>query len=199
MFIVGALIDEKDIPKLKKIGVKDSKLLSHKQRIEMESKIKKVLKDYVIIQVKPEEIDDAIEGDNALNLNWLEARKLAKIINKLEPDKAILDCPSTNIEKFKDYVLELLNKKNIDLLLTHKAERFEIVAAASILAKCSREREMDKIKKKYGNCGPGYTSNKITQEFVKENYNKYPEIFRKSWSTWKKHNNSKNQKSLGDF
>lgn len=165
----------------------------------MYGKLKKILKDYMIIQIKPEEIDDAIDGDNDLNLNWLEGVKSAEIINKLKPDKAILDCPSTNVEKYKEYVKNLLNK-NVELIVEHKADvNYLITAASSIIAKCEREREMDKIKKKYGNCGPGYTSNEVTQEFVKKNYDKYPEIFRKSWSTWKNHNNIKKQKSLTDF
>lgn len=199
LFIVGALIDEKDIPKLKEMGVKDSKFLTHKKRIELESKLKKVLENYMIIQVKPEEIDDAIDGDNNLNLNWLEGVKSAEIINELKPDKAILDCPSPNIEKYKAFVKNLLNNK-VELVVEHKADVNHLIAgAASIIAKVEREKEMDEIKKKYGNCGPGYTSNEVTQKFVEENYNKHPEIFRKSWSTWKKHNNSKGQKSLSDF
>ena len=165
----------------------------------MYGKLKKILKDYMIIQIKPSEIDEAIDGNNALNLNWLEGVKSAEIINKLKPDKAILDCPSTNVEKYKNFVKNLLNN-DIELVVEHKADfRWRIVGASSIIAKCEREREMDEIKKKYGNCGPGYTSNEVTQEFVKKNYDKYPEIFRKSWSTWKKHNNAKKQKSLSDF
>ncbi|MBL7147343.1 MAG: ribonuclease HII [Nanoarchaeota archaeon] len=199
LFIAGALIDEKDIPKLKKLGVKDSKLLTHKKRVELEGKLKKVLKHYLVIQVKPEEIDEAIDGNNTLNLNWLEAVKSAEIINELKPDKAILDCPSPNIEKYKNFVKKLLNN-NVELVVEHKADTlWRIVGAASILAKCEREKEMDEIKKKYGNCGPGYTSNEITQKFIKENFDKYPEIFRRSWSTWKNHDGAKKQKSLSDF
>jgi len=199
LFLAGALIDENDVPKLSKLGVKDSKLLTHKKRVEIECKLKKVLKDYMIIQVKPGEIDEAIEGDNALNLNWLEGVKSAEIINKLKPDRAILDCPSPNIEKYKNFVKNLLDNK-IELFVEHKADvNHLIVGAASIIAKVEREKEMDEIKKKYGNCGPGYTSNEITQEFIRNNFDKYPEIFRKSWSTWKKHNSAKKQKILNDF
>ena len=55
---------------------------------------------------------------------------------------------------------------------------------------------MDEIKKKYGETGPGYPANAVTQKFIKENWNKYPEIFRHSWSTFKKIANSKDQKKL---
>ncbi|MFH1209694.1 MAG: ribonuclease HII [archaeon] len=199
LFIAGALFEEKDIPKLKKIGVKDSKLLTHKRRLELETQIKRLAKKYKIIKVSPQEIDHAIDGGTGLNLNWLEAHKTAQIINELNPDKVILDCPSPNIEKYKNYVKKLLKNKDVELVVEHHAEKFEPVGAASILAKCAREEEVEQLKRKYGNIGPGYTSNEVTQRFIKENYDKYPEIFRKSWSTWKNHNNSQAQKKLDEF
>jgi len=199
LFICGVLIKEKDTFKLKKIGVKDSKLLTHKKRVELAKGIKKIAKKYKIVQIKPEEIDRAVSHDHGMNLNWLEAHKTALIINELKPDKAIIDCPSPNTRKYGEYLLNLLNNKNVELIVEHKAEKYYPVGAASILAKCAREEEMDDIKKKYGNTGPGYSSNAVTQKFVKENFDKHPEIFRKSWSTWKNHNQAKNQKKLDEF
>ena len=200
LFIAGASFEEKDIPKLKKIGVKDSKLLTHKKRLELETKIKRLAKKYKIIKVTPPEIDNAVDGNNSLNLNWLEAHKTAEIINELNPDKVILDCPSPNIEKYKNYVKKLLKNKDIELIVEHKADLHYLpTAAASIIAKVEREKEVAEIKKKYGDIGPGYPSNPITQKFIKENLYKYPEIFRKSWSTWKNHNNTKKQKKLDEF
>ena len=200
LFICGVVFNENDLEKLKQLGVKDSKLLTHKKRIELAKDIKKIAKKYKIIQVKPAEIDKAVNKEDGLNLNWLEAHKTAEIINELRPDKAIIDCPSPNIKKYKDYLLNLLRNKSIEIDAGHKYDfKFVEVGAASILAKCAREEEMEQIKKKYGNCGPGYTSNPITQKFVKENFDKYPEIFRKSWSTFKKHELTKKQKKLDEF
>jgi len=199
LFICGTLFDEKDINKLKELGVKDSKLLPHRKRIELAKEIKKIAKKYKIIQVKPEEIDKAVNKEDGLNLNWLEAHKTAEIINELKPDKAIIDCPNPNIKKYKEYLLNLLKNKEIELIVEHRAEKYFSVAASSILGKCAREKEMEQIQKKYGNTGPGYTSNPITQKFVKENFDKYPEIFRKSWVTWKNHHNAKKQHKLDEF
>ena len=53
LFIVGTLFDEKDLPLLKKIGVKDSKLLPHKKRIKLAEEIHKIAKKMKIIQVTP--------------------------------------------------------------------------------------------------------------------------------------------------
>lgn len=198
LFIAGALFNESDTPTLKKEGIKDSKLLLHKKRIELSKIIKKIAKKTKVIQVKPAEIDAALESDN-LNLNWLEAHKTAEIINSLKPDKAIIDCPSPNINAYKSYLRELLKNKDIELVVEHKAEKFPECAAASILAKCAREEEVEEIKKNYGEIGPGYSSNEITQKFLKENWEKHPEIFRKTWISWKNHKNAKNQQKLTDF
>lgn len=198
MVMAGVLIEERDIPKLNAIGVKDSKLLTKEKREELFSKIKSIVKAHKIIIVSPKEIDQALESEN-LNLNWLEAHKSAEIINKLKPDKAILDCPSNNIKAYRDYVKNLLKNK-VELVVEHKADvNYLESGAASILAKVTRDREIEKIQKKYGNCGPGYPSNEITQKFLKENWEKYPEIFRKTWSSYRKHKDAKNQKTLENF
>jgi ribonuclease HII len=198
MVMAGVLIEEKDLPKLTSLGVKDSKLLTPQRREELYDQIIKTVKKHHIVIVGPKEIDDALDSDE-LNLNWLEAHKSAEIINTLKPDKAILDCPSNNIQAYTNYVKNLLKTKT-ELVVEHKADLNYIESgAASILAKVTRDREIEKIKKKYGNCGPGYPSNQITINFLKENWNKYPEIFRQSWASYKKHKDAKNQKGLGDF
>jgi len=79
------------------IGVKDSKLLTPKKREALAPKIKEIVDAYEVLVVEPEEIDEALRSPH-LNLNWLEAIKTAMILNKLQPEKAIVDCPSNNIE-----------------------------------------------------------------------------------------------------
>lgn len=197
MVLAGVAIGEEDLPNLKNLGVKDSKLLTAQQREQLYEKILKLVKRYKIIKVSPAEIDEAVLSDNT-NLNWLEAIKFADIINTLKPAKAIVDCPSPNIPAYSAYLKEHL-KVDVELICRHKAESHPAVAAASIIAKVTRDREIEKIKKKYGNCGPGYPSNEITQQFLKENWDKHPEIFRRSWVTWKNHQEAKKQKKLDDY
>lgn len=189
------MVDEKDEYILKKLGVKDSKLLAHKRRCFLASQIEKVCK-FKIVVVEPGEIDNAIDGDNDLNLNWLEAHKIADIVNFLKPDRVIVDCPSPNIPAYRAYLKKLL-KYNVEVICEHKADvNHPTVAAASILAKCEREKEVLEIEKKVGeSIGSGYSSNPICQKFIKNNYHQYPEIFRKSWSSFKK----APQKSLEEY
>lgn len=89
----------------------------------------------------------------------------------------------------------------MELIVEHKADvKFPIVAAASIIAKCKREEEVKEIERKVGqSIGTGYMSNPICQRFLKENFERYPEIFRKSWLPYKKLMNGKKQKKLGEF
>lgn len=193
MIVAGVMIQEGEESLLE--GSKDSKKLLHKKRLELDKKIKEN-SIYKIIEVYPKEIDEAVNS-KIINLNWLEAYKQAEIINSLKPDKAIIDCPSPNLKAFKNYLKNLLENKNIELIVEHKAdENYITSSAASILAKVRREEIMDEIKKKYGNTGPGYTSNDATKKFIAENYNKYPEIFRHSWSTFKRLSQKEKQKEL---
>lgn len=197
--MAGVSIEEKDIETLRSMGVKDSKLLTKEKREALFEKIKDTVKQYSIMVMPPKEIDDALESED-LNLNWLEAHKAAEIINKLRPDKAIVDSPSNNCMAYSSYLRKLLDDPGMNLICMHKADVKHLeVGAASILAKVVRDREMEKIQEKYGNCGPGYMSNEITQNFLKEHWETYPEIFRQSWISYKNHKQAKFQKTLEDF
>ena len=200
LVIAGVMIEKEKEAQLKELGVKDSKLLAHKERLRLMEHIKRLADDYTILTVSVDEIDEVVLNSTKMNnLNWLEARKSAEIINELDPEVAILDCPSTNTKAYKEFVENLLTTKT-QVIAEHKADvNHPVVSAASILAKCVREEEMDKIRKKYGETGPGYPSNVVTQEFVKKYWNKYPEIFRKSWESYKVVAGKKDQKKLGEF
>jgi len=183
LVMAGIMIEE---GREKMLGeVKDSKLIPHKKRLKLDKHLRGHFK-YKIVISNPEEIDRALNSTD-LNLNWLEAHKQAEIINSLKPDIAIIDCPSANPIKYKEYLKKLLKNKSIKLIVEHKADvNYPICSSASILAKVERENQMDKIKKKYGNTGPGYPVNQKTRDFIKNNWDKYPEIFRKTWATYKK-------------
>ena len=201
LVMAGVLIKEKDESKLSDIGVKDSKLLTKQQRNALYDKIIKIVKKYKIIITEPEEIDKAVKGENNLNLNWLEADKSAEIINDLNPEKAIIDCPSNNISKYKNYLFKKIKIKDLNLILEHKADiNYPVVAAASIIAKVTRDNEIEKIKKKIKvDFGSGYPADPVTREFLEKNHHKYQKIFRKSWYSYSVLENKKKQKKLFDF
>ncbi len=200
MVMAACTIDEKDQFRLKDIGVKDSKLLSPEQRDALFPEIIKMVKSYATIVISAEEIDAAVtSSDPNMNLNWLEATKSSIMINKLKPQKVILDCPTSNLLAYKNFVRKII-VTNADIIAEHKADvNHPIVSAASIIAKVLRDKEIELIKKQYDiDFGSGYPSDPKTIEFIKDNYEKFP-IFRKSWATYKTLVNNKAQTRLGQY
>ena len=195
----GVVIEEGDEAKLTEMGIKDSKLILPKKREEMFEAVKKIVKRYEIIVLEPKDIDDALRSPST-NLNWLEADTTAAIVNKLKPDKAIVDCPSNNIEAYTEYLNKKINVK-CEIVAEHKADlNYVVVGAASILAKVTRDRIIEEIKKEIGeNIGSGYPADPITKRFLEDNWDKHPKIFRKTWKSYKNMITKKAQKGLGEF
>src|SRR3989338_1299003 len=144
MVMAGALIREEDEKKLKAMGVKDSKLLLPKERERLFDGIREIAKDSVILVIGPEEIDDAVQGKDGLNLNRLEAKKTAEILNTLKPNIVYVDCPSNNTSAYNHLLGSQLTFKPKKLITEHKSDtRYVVVGAASILAKVTRDREIE--------------------------------------------------------
>ncbi|MEK6925417.1 MAG: ribonuclease HII [Nanoarchaeota archaeon] len=190
MYLAGVLIKSTDETKLKNLGAKDSKLLIHSQRIKIAIEIEKISK-YHVEESSPREIDEAVE---TINLNTLEAKKAAEIINKLnnkkDKIKVIVDCPSVNTVAWKNKMISFIDHTdNLTILCEHKADfNHLVVGAASILAKVSRENAVDNLKKQFGNIGSGYPADPVTIEFIKSQGKDLAKtgIVRQSWATWKK-------------
>ena len=201
LVLCGLLVKEEDEKNLVRLKVKDSKLLTKKTREFLFDKIKDISYKYEIIEVYPDEIDHAVNNNDGLNLNRLEAVKTADIINLLKPDKAIIDAPSNNIRSYKQYLLNLIKNKKMEIILEHKADiNFPVVSAASILAKVTRDNKIEEIKKKIKvDFGSGYMADPKTIEFLEKYYEKYPDLFRKSWLPYQNILNKKFQKKLEDF
>lgn len=207
MVLAGVLMKEETESELKKEGVKDSKLLSQNQRIRLAKIIKEKCLDYEIITIEPREIDFRIES--GLNLNKIEAIKMAFIINKLtskvkEVVRIYIDCPSVNIPVWRNYLRQYVeNAEKFQFRVEHKCDLNHICCgAASILAKVKREEEIEKIKKKIKmDFGSGYPSDPVTKEFVSKYFNKFRNlgIFRESWETISDFREKKEQKSLENF
>lgn len=185
LYMAGAVIEAGQEQRLKDMGVKDSKLLSPHKREQLYGELIKILKAYKIVRVTIEEVDDAVNSQET-NLNWLEATKAGEIIDALKADSVILDCPSPNIKAYHDFVQNKLAKKTSLLCAHHADTDYVVVGAASILAKVSRDREIADLRKKIGvDFGSGYITDPKTKAFVESYWNKYPEIFRHSWKTFK--------------
>jgi ribonuclease HII len=192
MILAGCLINEATEKEFKKLGVKDSKELTPKRREFLAAIIREKAETFEITLAYPNEIDNKLASGT--NLNHLEAIKMAEIINKINKGynriKVIVDCPSVGIAKWTDLLKTKINNlSNLEVVCEHKADKNHIaVSAASILAKSTREKEMDALKKIYGEeIGSGYTSDPATIKFLEKNAQKHEDsgIFRKSWETWR--------------
>jgi len=199
MVMCGVLIDKKDEAKLSALGVKDSKMLTPQKREELFPKIKDIARKVEVIVISPQDIDKALRSEGT-NLNWLEADTTITIINKLKPDASYLDCPSNNITAYANYVRTKLTVKT-EIHAEHKAdEKYVVVGAASIIAKVTRDREIEKIKKDIGiDFGSGYPADPITKRFLEENWSKHQKIFRHTWASYKNVVKKKDQKKLGEY
>ena len=190
MFLAGVLIKKEKEQELKDLGARDSKLIQHSERIKLAVEIKKQVISFNIQESSPKEIDQAVE---TINLNTLEAKKAAEIINQLNDNKSqikvIVDCPSVNTTAWKKTMTKFIkHTDNLDIHCEHKADfNYPVVSAASILAKVAREDAVEILKQQYGNIGSGYPSDPYTQAFLEKNKDmlKKTDIVRKSWATWK--------------
>ena len=163
LVIAGVTIDKKNLKKLKSIGVQDSKKLSPKTREILYKKIIEIVDKYYVVRIPPKTIDSNVFKHN---LNHLEAKNMAKVIKKLNPQTAYLDSCDVDYKRFgKEISLLTANSKIISR--HHADSRFVVVAAASIIAKVSRDKSIHRLKKNY-DLGSGYPSDKKTVKCVKK-------------------------------
>lgn len=198
LVMCGLVIDDSREALLKKMGAKDSKMLTRTQREKLFDRILQISDAHKIVLLSPEQIDKAVQSQTD-NLNWLEAENSAQIINELKPEKAFIDCPSPNIKAYTKRLQTMI--KGVELIVEHKADvRYPVVSAASIIAKVTRDNEIEKLKAAIGiDFGSGYPSDPMTKEFLKKYIDDYPHLFRKSWMPYKNGQNAKKQKTLGEF
>ena len=179
LVIAGILIDKKKLRKLSLLGVQDSKKLSPKKREDLFDKIKELSDDYFISRIYPKSIDASVKKHQ---LNNLEAKHMAKVVVKLNPDISYVDSCDVNASRFGKEISMLSNHHKIKSY-HHADSRFIVVSAASILAKVTRDRSILKIKQKH-NVGSGYPSDSTTVKFVKQYFlhnGNVPNFVRKSW------------------
>ena len=181
--VIGGVLMQKDkVRFLTRIGVKDSKKLTMKKRTVLSRKIKKIAKFSTVI-INADEIDKM--RLNGTNLNQIETNGMNKIIQELNPDTCYIDCIDINEERFH-HNMKTLNP-DIEFITKHKADDiYNIVSAASIIAKVERDKQLAIIRNEYGELGSGYPSDKTTVNYLKSIRNKeYPPIVRRTWNTVK--------------
>jgi ribonuclease HIII len=135
LVVAGVIVDSTTFVQLKKIGVKDSKLLSDDAIKKLAPQIKNIVGDkFNIIVITPKTYNSLHAKMKNVNkiLGWAHAKVIENLLEKENVANAISD-------KFGDERLiqsQLQEKgKKINLMQFTKAEKYVAVAAASILAR----------------------------------------------------------------
>lgn len=205
LLVAGVSIDEKLVPELVALGVKDSKLLTSSKRKELYGEIRKISTKIVWESIEPSRIDKVVfKGTRLFRLNYLEAQYMARVLSKLRFDLAYLDCCDTIEDRFGNLVSDKLyelkkfrSKAKIKLgeenpirrmvVSKHHADSsYAIVSAASIVAKVKRDACIANLRRTHGNLGSGYPSDPVTTSFLEGFVRKsesLPSFTRLSWST----------------
>lgn len=165
MVVAGVLIKGRTVRELRKMGVRDSKLLTPAKRERLEPVIKEMAEAYAIRVVEPRRIDEVV-SKNGLNL--LEAEVMADIVRELRPSYVIIDAPGRNALRFKEILRSKIGELQVRIRAENKADRkFIHVAAASILAKVERDRRIAELREKTGyEFGSGYPGDPRTRELL---------------------------------
>ncbi len=196
--MVVAAVGVRDEGKLADLGLKDSKLLSAKERERLYPIIRKLCK-VATVKLEAQEID-AIR--NEMTLNQAVARAHARVISKLSPSCAYVDACDVNIFRYAEMVRCNLERECEIVSEHHADEKFAVVSAASIIAKVTRDRAIKTIAKKYGEIGSGYPADPVTIRYLVgyiDEHRTPPPIARKSWKTVSNLLAKKAQSRLGDF
>lgn len=180
------------------LGVKDSKELSPAERERLYALIKKRCKTATVI-ITAEEIDEIRHG---MSMNTCVARAHAEVIQKIAPDTAYVDACDVNEFRYAETVKGFLLNP-CEIVSEHHADStYPIVSAASIVAKVTRDREIVKLAKKYGEIGSGYPSDPVTVAYLSsyiDTHHAAPPIARKSWKTVSTMLAKKSQSNLSAF
>ncbi len=166
MVIAGILVDQSRVGELIEAGVRDSKELTPGVRAELSKLIREIAERVELIVVEARLVDESTRRSGAKGINELEARMIAEIINRLRPDAAFIDLPSTKYHDFRALIERYAGHK-CSLILEHKADRkYPVVSAASIIAKHERDTLIKKLRAELGDFGSGYPSDPKTRNFL---------------------------------
>jgi ribonuclease HII len=184
MFIAGVVMDEEQLFDLAGIGVKDSKQLTPARRELLSKKITAAAKGIYILEVTANMIDE-LRG--VMTMNEIMVRSHAQVLTQLHADKAILDAADVNEQRFAKRVKDM-SRCTMEVLAEHKADsKHLVVAAASIVAKVSRDSSMRELEQRIGAVlGSGYPSDPDTKRYLKSYAAEHgcpPPCARKSWKT----------------
>jgi ribonuclease HII len=196
LVVAGVGISSED--RLADLGVRDSKLLSPKERERLYPLIRKRC-TIATVTIDAQKID-SIRME--MTMNACVARAHAEVIARLAPSRAYVDACDVNCFRYAEMVKAHLSPPCEIVSEHHADEKFMVVSAASIVAKVVRDRAVLSLAKKYGEIGSGYPSDPVTIQWLSgyiADHPSPPPIARRSWKTVSALLAKKSQSTLLDF
>ncbi len=189
--------------RLSRIGVRDSKMLTRRKRRFLLDEINTIAEEVGIYKISSTEINEAMR--NKISINELEALNFARLIDSVSivPERIYVDSPDVVSERF-GMRIKLFSKRPIEIygvkakrkgmgerairiIAEHKADaRYPVVSAASIIAKVTRDEEIERIREEVGiRIGSGYPSDRYTIDAIRSDLktNRLSPYIRNYWKT----------------
>ena len=202
LVVAGVVISAEDEKKLKKIGVKDSKMLTPEKREKLAVQIEGIAQNIIVMRVQPCRIDKM--RSEGIKLDKIEAIKMAEIIEMGNANKIYVDSLTANPKRFQGQILEHIKVAEPEFIVENYAdETYPVVSAASIIAKVERDKVIKEIKKKVKvDFGVGYSHDGRTIKFVEDlikTGKPLPNFVRQSWITTQLLKEANLQSKIKDF
>lgn len=176
MIVVAAFVSKYDIKKLREYGIHDSKKMTDKQILEIGPTLVKEF-HFSKLTLPNEKYNEML--DKGENLNSMKAKMHNRAL--LNMHKQYLDVLNIFVDQFVQestyykYLNDAKEEQVKDIIFKTKGESyFPCVALASVIARYSYLKEMEKLSEQYGMVFPFGAGKRVT-EFAKEFFNKFGE------------------------
>jgi len=179
-----------DTEKLRRLEVRDSKLLTPARRTELDARIRDVADRVEVVELSAPELD-ARMGRQSLNV--VEVDCFAELARRVEAETYYLDACDTNPRRFGNaFLARLLREPPPRVVSEHRADaKYPLVSAASIIAKVRRDQVVRSIAERLEPTiglplGSGYSHDERTIAFLErhlEVHGRLPLEARAKWAT----------------
>ncbi|HEV2450070.1 MAG TPA: ribonuclease HII [Thermoplasmata archaeon] len=165
LVIGGFLAPEERLNELPSLGVRDSKQLNARTRLEVYGRLAHV-GECASVSFSPAQIDPWVRRGG---LNRLEALGFAQLVRRLQPHRVVVDASDPVAERFGREV-ERLSGSGARVEARHHAdEEVPVVSGASIVAKVRRDEAIARLERRVGRpIGSGYPSDERTVRALEE-------------------------------
>ena len=172
--VCAAYADKEHLDALKRLGVKDSKMLTDDQIRKMATAIKELI-PYRLLVVSPEKYNEIQPKYNAVRMKVaLHHQAIRLLLDQIAPTKpeAILIDQFTSEANYMKYVKQESQRIEQKIYFVTKGEQYHLsVAAASIISRASFLDELDKASLELGTkvpSGAGKPSDELAAKLLRQ-------------------------------